>query len=67
VVASVDDHAGARRGVVRMPYRFSAAESGVRGPAPRRGQHNRDVLADWLDASDEEIDRLRAEGTLQGG
>jgi CoA:oxalate CoA-transferase len=65
VVTPVDDHAGARRGVIRMPYRFSAAESGVRGPAPRRGQHNRDVLADWLGASDDEIDRLAAEGTLQ--
>jgi CoA:oxalate CoA-transferase len=67
VVTPVDDHAGAQRGVIRMPYRFSAAESRVRGPAPRRGQHNHDVLADWLGASDEEIDRLVADGTLQGG
>jgi CoA:oxalate CoA-transferase len=64
VVSPVDDHAGSRRGVIRMPYRFSGAESGVRGPAPRRGQHNREVLADWLGASDEEIDRLVAARTL---
>ena len=53
--------------MIRMPYRFTAADSRVRGPAPQRGQHNRDVLADWLGASDEEIDRLAAQGTLQGG
>jgi CoA:oxalate CoA-transferase len=67
VVADVDDHAGGRRGVIRMPYRFSGADSGVRGPGPRRGQHNREVLADWLGAGDAEIDALIAAGTLQGG
>ena len=67
VVVQVDDHAGGTRGVVRMPYRFSRSTSTVRGPAPRRGQHDRDVLADWLGATETEIDRLVAEGTLQGG
>ena len=67
VVVQVDDHAGGTRGVVRMPYRFSGSTSTVRGPAPRRGQHDRDVLTDWLGASETEIDRLVAEGTLQGG
>ena len=64
-VAQVDDHAGARRGVIRMPYRFSDATVEVQGPAPRRGEHNRVVLADWLGASTEEIDALVADGTLQ--
>ena len=67
VVQQVDDHAGGTRGVVRMPYRFSRATSTVRGPAPQRGQHGRQVLADWLDATDADIDRLIADGTLQGG
>jgi crotonobetainyl-CoA:carnitine CoA-transferase CaiB-like acyl-CoA transferase len=66
VVVQVDDHAGGTRGVVRMPYRFSASTSTVRGPAPRRGQHDRDVLAEWLGASDAEIAGLVADGTLQG-
>ncbi len=67
VVVQVDDHAGGTRGVVRMPYRYSGSTSTVRGPAPRRGQHHRDVLADWLGATETEIDRLVADGTLQGG
>jgi len=66
VVVQVDDHAGGTRGVVRMPYRFSRSTSTVRGPAPRRGQHDREVLADWLDATDAEIDRLGGGGTMRG-
>ena len=62
-VTHVDDHAGGTRGVVRMPYRFSAASSDVRGPAPRRGEHNAEVLADWLGASPGEIAAL--ESTLR--
>jgi CoA:oxalate CoA-transferase len=67
VVEQVDDHAGGTRGVVRMPYRFSVSSSGVRGPAPTRGQHDREVLVDWLGATDDEVDALVAEGTLQHG
>ena len=65
VVEHVDDHAGGHRGVIRMPYRFSAATSGVRGPAPRRGQHDAEVLADWLGTTPGEVDALVADGTLQ--
>jgi CoA:oxalate CoA-transferase len=65
VVEQVDDHAGGERGVIRMPYRFSAASSAVRGPAPRRGQHDAAVLADWLGASAADVDAMVADGTLQ--
>jgi CoA:oxalate CoA-transferase len=34
--------------VVRAPYRFSAAEAGVRAGAPRQGEHRAEILADWL-------------------
>ena len=64
LVAQVDDHAGGLRGVVRMPYRFSDAECDVRGPAPARGQHNRDVLTDWLGLSDDQLVELEASGAL---
>ncbi|MGE3074687.1 MAG: CaiB/BaiF CoA transferase family protein [Dehalococcoidia bacterium] len=47
-IVDVDDRAGGTRPVVQSPYRFSGAESGVRGPAPWKGEHNADVLADWL-------------------
>ena len=64
-VTEVDDHAGGIRGVVRMPYRFSAATSDVRGPAPRRGEHNAAMLADWLTASAAEVDALLETGPLR--
>jgi CoA:oxalate CoA-transferase len=36
--------------VIQSPYRFSSASSGIRGPAPRQGEHEAEVLAEWLDA-----------------
>lgn len=64
VVAEVDDRAGGRRRVVNSPYRFSDADSGVRGPAPYRGEHNDEVLRQWLDMGDDEVARLQAAGVL---
>lgn len=64
VVAEVDDRAGGRRRVVNSPYRFSDADSGVRGPAPYRGEHNDEVLRQWLDMDDNELARLHAAGVL---
>jgi CoA:oxalate CoA-transferase len=43
-VAEIDDRAGGVRRVIQSPYRFSAAKSGLRGPAPFRGEHNTNVL-----------------------
>jgi CoA:oxalate CoA-transferase len=66
-VASIDDNGGtgSTRGVVQTPYRFSESESGVRGAAPHRGQHNRVVLREWAEMSDAAIDELEAQGVLQ--
>jgi crotonobetainyl-CoA:carnitine CoA-transferase CaiB-like acyl-CoA transferase len=66
-VAQIDDNGGAGdlRGVVQTPYRFSAAESGVRGAAPHRGQHNADVLREWGGLDDAAISHLVASGVLQ--
>ena len=47
-VVEIDDRAGGKRPIVQSPYRFSAAESGVRRPAPWKGEHNAEVLEDWL-------------------
>jgi crotonobetainyl-CoA:carnitine CoA-transferase CaiB-like acyl-CoA transferase len=63
-VAEVPDGAGGRRRVVDSPYRFSDARSGVRGGAPRRGEHNAEVLGEWLGAGDGEIGSWRAAGVL---
>jgi len=54
----LDDRGGGKRRVVQSPYRFSAAQSGVRGHAAYRGEHNRAVLTDWLGASGDEITKL---------
>ena len=46
-IVTVTDSDGGQRSVVRMPYRFSAAESGpVRG-VPDTGEHTEEVIAEW--------------------
>ncbi|MDQ3757853.1 MAG: CoA transferase [Actinomycetota bacterium] len=64
VAAEVDDRGGGRRRVAQSPYRFSRADSGVRGPAPFRGEHNAVVLAEWAGYEAEEIDQFAATGIL---
>jgi CoA:oxalate CoA-transferase len=63
-IASVDDRAGGTRNVIRSPYRFSNAESGVAGPAPYRGEHNRQVLEQWLRLGSAEIEQLERDGVV---
>jgi CoA:oxalate CoA-transferase len=63
-VALVDDRRGGTRRVVQSPYRFSAATSGVRGSPAYRGEHNREVLGEWLGASVDEIAKLEEDGVL---
>ena len=63
-VGAVDDRAGGTRPIAQSPYRFSQAEAGVRGPAPHRGEHNREALMDWLGASEGEITAWAAAGAL---
>jgi crotonobetainyl-CoA:carnitine CoA-transferase CaiB-like acyl-CoA transferase len=62
--AEVDDRGGGKRRVVEAPYEFSEASTGVRGPAPRRGEHNAEVLRDWLELRSEEIEGLEESGAL---
>ncbi len=62
--AEVDDRAGGTRRVVESPYEFSGATSKIRGPAPRRGEHNASVLSDWLEMEPEGIEALEKSGTL---
>jgi CoA:oxalate CoA-transferase len=64
-ITYVDDHAGSKRGVVRLPYRFSDAECGVTNAAPLRGEHNREVMMDWLDRAPDETAALERMGALQ--
>lgn len=64
-IVQVDDRAGGTRPVTQSPYRFSKARSGVRGPAPHRGEHNAEVLGEWLSKPAYEIDGLLAAGIMQ--
>jgi len=63
-IAQVDDRAGGTRPIPQSPYRFSDARSEVRGPAPHRGEHNSQVLADWLGKGEAEVAALQAAGVL---
>lgn len=64
-IVEIDDRAGQTRPITQSPYRFSAARSGVRGPAPHRGEHNAEVLLDWLGKPLESVDALLESGVLQ--
>jgi CoA:oxalate CoA-transferase len=64
-IVDIDDRAGGTRPVTQSPYRFSAAKSGVRGPAPHRGEHNEEVLSEWLGLPEFEFAGLSANGVLQ--
>jgi CoA:oxalate CoA-transferase len=61
----VDDRCGGTRPVVRSPYRFDHLAAAVRGPAPRQGEHNTEVLREVLGMSTDDIDVLAAQGVLQ--
>lgn len=63
-IAEIDDRAGGTRPIAQSPYRFSQAQSNVRGPAPYRGEHNDAVLQAWLGKSRDEVAALLALGIL---
>jgi crotonobetainyl-CoA:carnitine CoA-transferase CaiB-like acyl-CoA transferase len=63
-IVDVDDRDGGVRPIVQSPYRFSQAQSGVRGPPPHRGEHNEAVLSDWLGKSTEDVAALVSLGVL---
>lgn len=63
-IFEVDDRAGGTRPIAQSPYRFSQAQSHVRGPAPYRGEHNAAVLHDWLGKSQADVASLLEKGIL---
>ena len=60
----VSDRGDGTLRVPNTPWRFSASESGGEGVAAYRGEHNREVLRDWLSMPDEEVDSLEAGSVL---
>ncbi len=63
-ILKVDDRAGGARPTFQSPYRFSGAESGVRGGSARLGENNAEVLGNWLDMDSSRIDSLAASGVI---
>jgi crotonobetainyl-CoA:carnitine CoA-transferase CaiB-like acyl-CoA transferase len=63
-IARIDDRAGGTRPIPQSPYRYSAARSEVRGPAPHRGEHNAQVLAEWLGRGEADVAALSEAGVL---
>ncbi|HZZ89047.1 MAG TPA: CoA transferase, partial [Caulobacteraceae bacterium] len=63
-IADIDDRAGGVRPTGQSPYRFSQARSGVRGGAPHRGEHNAEVLGEWLGLSPAQVEGLERIGVL---
>jgi len=66
-IVRVDDRAGGSRPIPQSPYRFSAATSEVRGPAAHRGEHNAEVLAEWVGRDAGAIAALKAAGVRVEG
>jgi len=67
MLVQVDDRAGGTRPMADSPYRFSGAAAGVRGPAAHQGEHNQEVLEEWLRFSQAQINDLIDSGLLVTG
>ena len=61
--ARVEFPSGPRR-IAQSPYRFSNAESGIRFRSPYRGEHNAEVLTEWLGYDPTAVSRLVDNGVL---
>ena len=65
LLMNVDDRQGGTRHVTRLPYRFSRSTVEAQRPAPRRGEHNDEVLRDLLALPPDRIQKLRDEDVLK--
>jgi CoA:oxalate CoA-transferase len=50
--------------VANTPFKLSGGHTGPQGSAPGLGEHTEAVLSEWLGLSSEELDALRADGTV---
>ena len=57
-VVDIDDRAGGTRKVIRNPYRMSSTDFSDIGVAAFRGEHNVEVLEEWLGVAAEGFDSL---------
>lgn len=61
-IVDVSDRGEGAFKVPNSPWRFSSATSGAHGEPAYRGEHNREVLRELGGLTDEEINRLEADG-----
>ena len=59
-VIEVDDRVGGKRSIPDSPYKFQQLEAGVRAGAPHLGEHNEEILRQWLGWTDGEISDVQA-------
>jgi CoA:oxalate CoA-transferase len=64
-VVEIDDRAGGTREVIGSPYRMSVSDASDPGVAAHRGEHNHDVLAEWLACEQADVESLAARDVLQ--
>ena len=66
-VRTIEDPIAGKFDIPGMPLRFSAIPETLPLEAATLGQHNGEILRDWLGRSDEEIRNLGAAGILVQG
>ena len=54
-ITEVDDRDGGTRPIPQSPYHFEDLKSHVQGGAPHLGEHNEEVLSEWLGVSAGEL------------
>ena len=57
-IVQIDDRSGGTRSIPQSPYRFRRNQSNVRKGAPHLGEHNDEVLQEWLGWTSADIDNV---------
>jgi CoA:oxalate CoA-transferase len=65
-VGTVTDGIDSTRPIMELPYRFANSSSGTTVRSPHLGEHNAEVLAEWLSYGTSHIESLVASGVLYG-
>ena len=62
--SEIDHSVAGRLEYPSASFRFSETESGTSAPAPMLGQHNDEIFGEWLGLGQDELARLKREGTI---